>query len=63
MLHALGVDSDADEFDKVALLQERSKMPAPQSLLSLREKAVRFPAVCDRDGQQAVVYDMLGIEA
>lgn len=62
VLDALGADAaNADEFEKVSLLQETSKMPAPASLLSLREKTVRFPDICDRDGQQAVVYNMLGI--
>lgn len=63
VLDALGADTaKADEFEKVALLQEKTGVPAPVSLLSLRDKTVRFPAVCDKEGQQAVVYAMLGIE-
>ncbi len=64
VLAALGAEHpDADEFEKVALLQEHTGVPAPQSLLSLREKPVRFPQVCDRNGQRDVVYAMLGIKA
>lgn len=63
VLEALGKDdAAADEFEKVALLQESTGVAAPASLLSLREKEVRFPHICDREAQQAVVYGMLGIE-
>ncbi len=63
VLSALGdVNADADEFQMVELLQSTSGVAAPKSLLSLREKAVRFPEICDREKQQAVVYKMLGIE-
>ncbi len=63
VLSALGKDDmQADEFEKVELLQSSTGVAAPASLLSLREKEVRFPDICDREGQQAVVYSMLGIE-
>ncbi len=63
VLSALGADvTGADEFEKVALLQQHTGVQAPASLLSLKEKKVRFPQVCDREGQQAVVYEMLKIE-
>lgn len=63
VLSALGDSAaDADEFEKVALLQQHTGTAAPQSLLYLREKPVRFPGICDRDGQQQVVFDMLGIK-
>lgn len=63
VLSALGADAEnADEFEKVELLQSVSGVAAPASLLSLREKEVRFPDICGREEQQAVVYGMLGIE-
>ncbi len=63
VLSALGKDdANADEFEKVELLQSSTGVAAPASLLSLREKEVRFPNICDREGQQAVVYGMLGIK-
>ncbi len=62
VLSALGKDEAADEFEKVELLQQVSGVKAPASLLSLKEKTVRFPEICDREQQQAVVYGMLHIE-
>lgn len=63
VLDALGKnDPEADEFRKVELLQNGTGVAAPASLLSLREKEVRFADICDREGQQAVVYSMLGIK-
>ncbi len=63
VLDALGAnDADLDEFEKVAQLQGKTGVCAPASLLNLRDKAVRFPEICDKEGQRAVVYAMLGIE-
>ncbi len=63
VLDALGKnEANADEFQKVELLQTATGVAAPDSLLSLREKQVRFADICDREGQQAVVYGMLGIK-
>lgn len=63
VLDALGKDdANADEFEKVELLQKMSGVAAPAPLLSLKEKTVRFPEICDREQQQSVVYGMLDIE-
>ncbi|MBR3554137.1 MAG: threonine synthase [Clostridia bacterium] len=55
------VPADADEFDQVELLIETTGEPCPKQLATLRGKAPRFTACCEKDDMERQVYDMLGI--
>lgn len=62
VLSALGADVEsADEFEKVRILSRVSGTQAPQSLLSLQEKQVRFDGCIQPSQMQETVYGMLGI--
>lgn len=63
VLQALdGSCADMDEFDKVDKLNAETGCEVPAPLAGLKGKTPRFTGVCDKDGMQEVVYDMLGIQ-
>ncbi len=49
VLAALGEESPRDEFAAMRLLSQKTGVPVPESLASLREKTARFTQVIDRD--------------
>ena len=48
VLGALGEESPTDEFDAMRRLTEKTNVPVPKSLASLREKEIRFTQVIDK---------------
>lgn len=57
----LGQAPDLDELDMIDALQEKTGTEMPKPLVGLREKEVRFTAVCDIPEMEQMVYDMLGV--
>lgn len=55
--------SSDNEFDMVHELEQLTGIKAPAQLAGLKDKAVRFDNVCekDADSMRAVVFDILGI--
>lgn len=51
-----------DEFQKVAALEEKTRVPAPAPLTGLADKEVRFSGTCTSATMENVVLDMLGIQ-
>lgn len=49
VLSALGYHMPQDEFDAVQLLQEKTNLKAPEALLKLKQKTVRFTQVIEKD--------------
>ena len=56
-----GEPCDADEFQQVELLIEKSGAQCPEQLSSLKGKTPRFTSCCNKEDMAKVVYDMLGI--
>ena len=56
-----GVPEDADEFQQVSLLIEKTGEPCPPQLANLKDKSVRFTRVSEKAEMISAVYDMLGI--
>ena len=56
------VPADADEFDQVQLLIDRTQEPCPPQLATLKGKTPRFTACCEKAEMENQVYAMLGIE-
>ena len=56
-----GEKSDKDEYEQVAHLAEVSGIPVPQSLADLKDKAVRFSEVINKETMEAYVLKQLGI--
>ncbi|MGN1411833.1 MAG: threonine synthase [Oscillospiraceae bacterium] len=52
---------DIDEYEIVNLLNERSKMPIPQSLADLKGKERRFTGSIDKDSMKDFVINNLGL--
>lgn len=50
-----------DEFSMVHELEEKTKVPAPEQLRSLRGQTPRFTDVCDKTDMSEKVYQMLGL--
>ena len=62
VLQALGADIKTDdEFEKVDILAQMSKMPVPKSLAELKGKEVRFKGSVDKDEMKDYVLKALGI--
>lgn len=55
VLSAIGGDTDGDEFTIMERLHALTKVPVPQGLATLREKAVRHTDVIDREEMQRYV--------
>ncbi|MBO4896926.1 MAG: threonine synthase [Clostridia bacterium] len=53
--------SGLDEFGIIDLLSEISNLPVPKALSELKNKEIRFKAVCEPDGMPKQVGDLLGI--
>lgn len=51
---------DKDEFQIIDMLTDISKLPVPSSLAELKNKKVRFNAVCEPDDMKATVCEFLG---
>ncbi len=60
VLAALGILAPKDEFEAVKLLESVSHIRAPEQLLSLRDKPVRFTDTISKDGASAYVLRTLG---
>lgn len=61
VLSAVGADAGEDEFDKVDKLAEISKLPVPESLAGLKNKAVRFDKTIDKADMKKFIFESLGI--
>lgn len=61
VLSAIGADAGEDEFDKVDKLAEISKLPVPESLAGLKNKAVRFDKTIDKADMKKFIFESLGI--
>jgi threonine synthase len=61
VLSAIGVNTDASEFDLVEKLAETSKLAVPQSLAALKDKEIRFSEVIDKTEMKSYVFRTLGI--
>ena len=59
VLTALGEKLPADPFDMMDLLQSISGVPAPAALAGLKQKAVRFTDVVEKDGLYDYVLSTL----
>ena len=60
VLAAVAPDVEAqDEFDMVNALRERTGFACPPQLLDLRNKPVRFTAVCKKDEMEKAVLDAM----
>ena len=59
VLDALGYRSDADDFERIQKLYEVTGLKIPESLLSLREKAIRFRDSVDKNDMPDVVKRFL----
>lgn len=53
--------SGADEFEQVELLTEKTHVPCPPQLSSLKGKTPRFTDCCEKEDMAKAVYNMLGI--
>ncbi len=61
VLKALGESTDnKDEFELLSLLNEKSSLPIPDSLLSLKTAEKRFTAFCEKENQKDVILEFLG---
>ncbi len=49
VLRALGEDGVSDEFEAMRLLAEKTGVPVPENLASLREKEVRFTDIIEKE--------------
>ncbi len=61
VLEAIGGDTDADEYEILSRLQERSGMKIPKALAELKTKKVRFTGSVEQDAMAAFVRETLGI--
>ena len=61
VLDAIGVDTDADEFELVDKLAEASKLAVPASLAALKNKDIRFKEIIDKTDMKEYVFRSLGI--
>lgn len=52
---------DADEFDMVKELHEKTGAEVPAPLASLRDKKIRFNNICSKDDMGEMVFKLLGI--
>ncbi len=59
VLEALGVNSEQDDFAQLKQLSEISKMPIPAQIDELKDKDVRFTAVCDPSEMNKTVLSCL----
>lgn len=53
------IDADLDEFDIVEELNKTTGMDIPTPLKSLKDKAVRFTDVCDKENMSEMVFKLL----
>ena len=60
VLKALGENTDnKDEFELLSLLNEKSSLPIPESLMSLKTAEKRFTSFCEKENQKDVILDFL----
>ena len=50
-----------DEFEMLAELEKISKIAAPEQLLGLKDKPVRFDKIYDKNNMTEAIFTMLGI--
>lgn len=58
VLGALGEESPADEFSAMQSLADKTGVPVPKSLASLREKEVRFTQVIDKNEMPEIAFSL-----
>lgn len=58
VLDALGEEHTADEFDAMRQLTEKTYIPVPESLASLREKEIRFTQVIDKNEMPEIAFSL-----
>lgn len=58
VLGALGEESPADEFLAMQCLAEKTNVPIPESLASLREKGIRFTQVIDKNEMPEIALSL-----
>ena len=56
VLSALGAEVPSDGFEAIRALEELTKVKAPEPLVRLREKAVRFSRVVDPAEMEEAVF-------
>ena len=59
VLEALGVEEPAGGLDALDQLSQKTGLPAPAPLASLRDKQVRFTRTVEKDHMVDAVRDML----
>ena len=62
VLEAIGGDTDADEYEVLARLEEKSGMKVPKALAELKTKLVRFSDSVAQDEMPAYVREKLGVK-
>ena len=62
VLEAIGGDTDADEYEVLSRLEEKSGMAVPKALAELKTKTVRFTDSVAQDEMPAYVREKLGVQ-
>ena len=62
VLEAIGGDTDADEYEILSRLEEKSGMKVPRALAELKTKLVRFTDSVAQDEMPAYVREKLGVK-
>ena len=62
VLEAIGGDTDADEYEVLSRLEEKSGMAVPKALAELKTKTVRFTDSVAQDEMPAYVREKLGMQ-
>ncbi len=61
VLEALGEKGSDDEFETIEILSRKTNTAIPESLAALKNAAVRFNDVCEKEDMRKVVFNRLGI--
>ena len=59
---ALGIELKNDEFEQIQAIEDKTAVPVPRNLSSLRNKKVLHKDVADREAILKYVLGVLGIE-
>ena len=59
---ALGIELGSDEFEQIQTIADKTGVPVPKNLSSLRNKAVLHRDIADREEILNYVLDVLGIQ-
>lgn len=55
------IPADADEFEQVEILKEKTGVECPEQLANLKGKEPRFTSCCKKENMVDTVFEMLGI--